>query len=82
MELHQRIQMILLAEGLATERRSFLPHITLGRLQSGGKENLADALNIQLPPLVVTEIMLYESLLSTDGSEYKVIEVYPIAMGC
>ena len=64
--------------GIELDRRRFVPHVTLARM-NGGKRNTSG-----LPPLffetqiTFKEVVLYESILHPEGSEYHMLEVFDL----
>ena len=64
--------------GIELERRRFVPHVTLARM-NGRKRNTSG-----LPPLffetqiTVKEVVLYESILHPEGDEYHMLEVFDL----
>lgn len=71
--LRQSIQ----ATELTTEMKDFLPHLTLGRLKPSPPYPLfIENLSIKIPPLTVTEIILLQSVMTTEGSEYTPLKKF------
>jgi RNA 2',3'-cyclic 3'-phosphodiesterase len=69
--------------GFEVDYRKFTPHLTVGRFkQAGSVKELQKLVNsnqdqyFQLIP--VNEIILFESLLKNEGTEYKIIESFPL----
>ena len=64
--------------GIALERRRFTPHVTLARLNGRKKQTPG------LPPLFmekeipIENVVLFESLLHPEGSEYQVLEAFDL----
>jgi len=71
--LHNKLHSALKTQGLPTTERPFRPHISLARIKYM-ENNLPLTLN---PPveMKVSEIILYESLLTDTGSIYTPIEI-------
>jgi RNA 2',3'-cyclic 3'-phosphodiesterase len=71
------------ALGYLPEGRAFNPHLTLGRVKSpANREKLARLLE-KLPPLdwpafSVKELILFQSVLSPQGSKYTPLQVIPL----
>jgi 2'-5' RNA ligase len=79
--LRDAVNRALVRVGIAPERRTFLPHITMARFSRGS------APVMPLPPWLVMPVQaeghfdsfcLYESDLGAGGSAYTVIERYPL----
>ncbi|MBW2051528.1 MAG: RNA 2',3'-cyclic phosphodiesterase [Deltaproteobacteria bacterium] len=68
--------------GFAAEKRSFSPHLTLGRIRSGkNKDALLTALDrLEPEPLVLVarEIILYKSDLKPSGAVYTPLKRLPL----
>ncbi len=64
--------------GIELDRRRFVPHVTLARLNRPKRNTLG------LPPLffetqiTVKEVVLYESILHPKGTEYHMLEVFTL----
>jgi RNA 2',3'-cyclic 3'-phosphodiesterase len=76
--LKNTIDMQLNSIGFAIEAREFKPHLTIGRIKYiTDKKNLEILLkkfsNRNIALQLVSEIILYESILSSEGPTYKVI---------
>jgi RNA 2',3'-cyclic 3'-phosphodiesterase len=79
--LHNKVDQALTRIGIATDSRSFTPHITVARLnhrrgdlagfmmQSGG---------VLSAPFMIDTICLYQSTLAHGGSVYDILERYPL----
>jgi 2'-5' RNA ligase len=71
--------------GFEVDYRQFTPHLTVGRFKgTGNVEQLKKFINmnreIYLQPVPVKELILFESLLSSEGSEYKIVEKFPLGI--
>lgn len=69
--------------GLAPERRTYLPHITMARLsrRSGPVDRfLADHLALTSAPFTLDHFLLYESILGSDGATYEAVARYPLQL--
>ena len=78
--LHNKVDQALVHVGVEAERRAYLPHITLARLNrsSGPVHNLlGQAGGLSTPPFQVDRFALYESRLTPEGAVYSVVEEYP-----
>ena len=64
------------------EGRAFNPHLTLGRVRSPeGRAQLSRALEklvVDWPPFPVRELILFQSVLSPQGSKYTPLKVIPL----
>lgn len=79
--LHHKIDQALVRTGLAAERRTFHPHITLARLgRSTGSvpDWLAGHGRVASAPFEVRSFGLYESQLNSDGALYTQAARYPL----
>ena len=82
-ELNKRITAELRETGTKLEERAFSPHLTLGRIKrlkdtqalSGLIGNYKDK---EIQRLRVSEIILYESILSPEGPVYKPLGKYSL----
>lgn len=85
-ELHRRIRSRLHGVGVETERRRFVPHVTLARFgKSMGSDEtgrigrfLAGRADLRLPPFRVSAFCLYQSILTADGAHYEALADYPL----
>jgi RNA 2',3'-cyclic 3'-phosphodiesterase len=79
--LHKKIDRILVALGLEPEHRSFLPHITVARMnrvQSGTGEWLAAHSGLASEPFLADALILYESHLTGEGAQYEPVARYSL----
>ncbi len=79
--LHRKIDRLLVALGLAPERRAFLPHITLARRRRGAEDPaywLERRAALTSAPATIDHVTLYESALGRDGPDYTAITRYPL----
>lgn len=75
-ELQVSMKTRLEALGLDTEKRPFVPHITLGRLASE-KEFFPELPEFpETPQVYLREAALYQSILDPKGSRYDVLEKF------
>ena len=76
--LQQPIDADLEELGIRPESRSYVPHVTLGRVKSEQKPALnqlfAGVRNTPLGESNITELVLYESTLDHSGATYDVID--------
>lgn len=80
-QLHQKIDQALVRIGLPPERRAYLPHITLARMNAAAGANarfLEAHASLASAPFTVDSFLLYESHLGRDGASYAAIERYPL----
>lgn len=80
-QLHQKIDQALVRIGLAPERRAYLPHITLARMNVAAGTNarfLEAHAGLASAPFAVDNFLLFESHLGRDGASYEAIERYPL----
>lgn len=80
--LHRKIDQALVRTGLEPERRAYLPHITLARLNRaagpiGGF--LEQAIDLSSPPFAVDRFALFESDLTAERAVYSLLADYPLA---
>ena len=69
--------------GYLPEGRAFNPHLTLGRVKSpANRDRLAKMLAkmppLDWPPFEVKELILFQSVLSPQGSKYTPLQVIPL----
>lgn len=80
-QLHQKIDQALVRIGLVPERRAYLPHVTLARMNAAAGTNarfLEAHAGLASSPFAVESFMLYESHLGRDSASYVMIERYPL----
>ena len=64
--------------GLHMDKRRFIPHITLGRYRHS-KNPFSGAIPMNLSmDMVLDEVVLYESVLTTNGAEYEALYRFPL----
>ena len=81
--LFYRLEKAFAALGYLPEGRAFNPHLTLGRVKSpANRDRLAKLLAkmppVDWPPFTVKELILFQSVLSPQGSKYTPLEVIPL----
>jgi RNA 2',3'-cyclic 3'-phosphodiesterase len=79
--LHQKIDQALVRIGLEPERRAFLPHVTLARMNAVAGTNarfLETHAGLASEPFTVESFLLFESHLGREGSSYEAIGRYPL----
>ena len=79
-QLFYRLEKAFAALGYPPEGRAFNPHLTLGRVKSpANREKLARLLEklppLDWPPFEVKELILFQSVLSPQGSKYTPLQV-------
>lgn len=80
-QLHRKIDQALVRLGLEPERRAYLPHITLARMNGAAgaeQEFLARHAGLASPPFTIDAFLLFESHLGREGSRYEAIARYPL----
>lgn len=79
--LHRKVDAALVRIGLAPERRAFLPHITVARLNRATAPTnawLARHAGLSSPIFEVGHFVLFESHLASDGARYHAVARYPL----
>jgi RNA 2',3'-cyclic 3'-phosphodiesterase len=79
--LHKKVDQALVRCGLAPERRAYLPHITLARMNAGtGTPDrfLESQAGLTGPPFTLDHFLLFESTLGREGAAYEAIGRYPL----
>jgi 2'-5' RNA ligase len=81
--LYYGLEKAFTALGYLPEGRAFNPHLTLGRVKSpANRERLARLLAklppLNWPPFTVKELVLFQSVLSPQGSKYTPLKVIPL----
>jgi RNA 2',3'-cyclic 3'-phosphodiesterase len=71
--LQDRLERAGEAIGFPPEGRPFRPHVTLGRVREGHRlpANALEEYEVERLPLLAEELLLYESLLSSQGPRYE-----------
>jgi 2'-5' RNA ligase len=82
-QLFYRLEKAFAALGHLPEGRAFNPHLTLGRVKSpANRDKLARMLEkmppVDWPPFEVKELILFQSVLSPQGSKYTPLKVIPL----
>ena len=80
-QLHRKLDQAMVRLGLEPERRAYLPHIPLARLN--GPTNiadryLADHAGLASPVFTFSHMVLFESTLGGEGAIYEAIERYKL----
>lgn len=79
--LHRKIDQALIRLGLEPERRAFLPHVTLARMNGPAgiaDRFLADHAGLSSEPFALGHFILFESHLGRGAASYEAIERYPL----
>ncbi|MDV3458938.1 RNA 2',3'-cyclic phosphodiesterase [Sphingomonas sp. HF-S4] len=79
--LHKKIDQALVRCGLEPERRAYLPHITLARMNAsaGTTDRFLEAhAGLASPNFTLDHFLLFESTLGSEGAAYEVVERYPL----
>jgi 2'-5' RNA ligase len=79
--LHNKVDQALVRVGLGPERRAYVPHITLARLnRSAGPIGgfLEQAGDLASPPFTVDRFALFESDLTAERAVYSILADYPL----
>ncbi|TGX55063.1 RNA 2',3'-cyclic phosphodiesterase [Sphingomonas gei] len=79
--LHKKVDQALVRCGLLPERRAYLPHITLARLNAaaGPAERFLEShAGLASAPFTLDHFLLFESTLGREGAIYEAIERYPL----
>jgi 2'-5' RNA ligase len=79
--LHKKVDQALLRAGVAPDRRAYLPHITLARLnRSAGPVGglIERSGGLSSPPFAVTDFALFESRLTPEGAVYDALSCYSL----
>ena len=77
--LHRKIDQALVRAGQPPERRAYLPHITLARMNAPAEaaERFVEAhAGLASPPFMLDHFYLFESHLGHDGARYEPVERY------
>lgn len=76
--LARRVDQALVLAGLAPERRAFVPHITVARFSRvAGPLDAFPAVPLPITAFEVAGFALWESRLSSDGADYRVLARFP-----
>jgi RNA 2',3'-cyclic 3'-phosphodiesterase len=79
MALAKRVDQALLRAGICLESRAYLPHITVARFgRDAGSVAGFPLVPLPVKAFEIEGFALWESRLSHDGSDYRIIERYPI----
>ena len=79
--LHRKIDHALVRAGLESERRAYLPHITLARRRSGAIDPagwLERRAGLATPAETIASMILYQSHIGRHGSTYEAVGITPL----
>jgi 2'-5' RNA ligase len=79
--LHKKVAQACLRVGIEEDTRAYLPHITLARTgrHAGPIDSFATmAAGLASAPFIVDWFGLFESMLTSDGAVYTLVERYPL----
>lgn len=79
--LHRKIDQALVRAGQPPERRAYLPHITLARMNSPAElpERFVEAhAGLTSPAFTLGHFYLFESHLGHESARYEAVERYPL----
>ncbi len=80
-ELHKKVDQALVRCGLAPERRAYLPHITLARMNvaAGPTDRFLEShAGLASAPFTLDHFLLFASTLGREGARYEAVERYPL----
>jgi len=80
-QLHHKIDQALVRAGQESERRAYLPHITLARMNAGAGPTdrfLEAHAGLASARFLVEHFLLFESTLGREGAIYEAVERYPL----
>ena len=76
--LHQQVIAAINASDMLIDKRKFIPHVTVGRYRHS-RNSYAGAIPMNVSfDLIIDELVLYESVLTTSGAEYEPIYRFPL----
>lgn len=79
-QIYQLLKKKLSIKGSTTEKRTFHPHLTIGRVKNRGKAHKTPETG-KLFSWEVDKLVLYESKLSREGSTYTELALFPLKAG-
>lgn len=80
-QLHHKIDQAIVRTGQEPERRAYLPHITLARMNAhaGPTDRFLEAhAGLASAPFAVEHFQLFESTLGREGAIYEAVERYAL----
>ncbi len=76
--LHQQVSSAIKSVDMLIDKRKFIPHVTLGRYRHTRNSYAGNIpLNVSFD-MVIDEVVLYQSVLTTSGAEYEAIFRFPL----
>lgn len=78
LRLHQNIRDMLKQQGVSFDSKRFKAHITLLRRVQWKEEVYLSQVEVDFPPYLAKELVLYESQLSQKGASYRRLKTYPL----
>jgi 2'-5' RNA ligase len=82
-QLHHKVDQAIVRAGQAPERRAYLPHVTLARMNAsaGATDRFLEAhAGLASASFAVEHFLLFESTLGREGAIYETVERYPLAV--
>jgi 2'-5' RNA ligase len=83
-EMAVQVQARLSAVGFQFEKRKFVAHLTLGRIERSGKERAwreaLTPLSTTIPEMRCDNLSLYQSQLTPSGPRYTILQRFPLTM--
>jgi 2'-5' RNA ligase len=76
--LQRDVETALSSVGYRPERRSFSPHLTIGRLRAPGDVSRVAATQFESEPFTIDRIVLFRSVLGTGGPTYTRLSEFPL----
>ena len=80
-QLHHKIDQALVRAGQEPERRAYLPHVTLARMNAAAGPTdrfLESHAGLASALFAVEHFLLFESTLGREGAIYEAVERYPL----
>ena len=76
--IHRQVMSAIKSVDMNVDKRKFLPHVTLGRYRHSKNTYAGNIpLNVSFDT-IIDEVVLYESILTSSGSEYEPIYRFPL----
>jgi len=82
--VHHLVTRALAQVSIAPDSRRYMPHITLGRLQTATSSKklvgyMSQYSSFQVPPFKVNAFCLFSSTLTQHGAKHRLLEHYPLS---